>query len=71
MLVVASDKNAYIIGCDAAWRWSKCVGLRSGDIFAAYWVNDGVRVVYLNDKGEPKENTYAVLHSRALSSPSP
>ena len=31
MLVEASDGNAYIIACDRAWRWSKCVPLRAGE----------------------------------------
>src|SRR5213594_2902980 len=35
MLVEASDGNAYVIACDRAWRWSKCSGLKPGDIFNA------------------------------------
>ncbi len=66
MLVVASDGNAYIIACDAAWRWSKCRGLRPGDSFEARWAKGGISVVYYTDKRKPKEATYAVLVSRSL-----
>jgi hypothetical protein len=33
MYAQASDGNSYIIACDRAWRWSKCVPLRAGDVF--------------------------------------
>ena len=66
MLVVASDGNAYVIACDAAWRWSKCRGLRPGDSFEARWAKGGVSVVYYTDKRKPKKATYAVVVSRSL-----
>ncbi len=66
MLVVASDGNAYIIVCDAAWRWSKCRGLRPGDIFQARWTEKGLAVTYYTEKGKPKEATYKVLSSKSL-----
>ena len=66
MLVVASDGNAYIIACDAAWRWSKCKGLMPGDRFQARWSQGGLTVSYHTDKGEEKEAAYAVLASKSL-----
>jgi hypothetical protein len=65
-LVVASDGNAYIIACDAAWRWSKCRGLRAGDTFAARWAQRGLAVSYSTDKGKRKEATYSVVVSKSL-----
>lgn len=41
MLVEASDGNAYIIACDRAWAWSKCVPLRAGDTFNARRTSKG------------------------------
>lgn len=66
LLVVASDGNAHIIACDAAWRWSKCKALRTGDIFQAHWAKRGLAVEYVTEKGKRKEATYAVLSSRSL-----
>jgi hypothetical protein len=66
MLVVASDGNAYIIGCDAAWRWSKCKGLIPGDRFEARRTNNELSVTYHTEKGEEKESTYTVLVSKSL-----
>ncbi len=69
MLVVASNNNAYIIACDAAWRWSKCRGLRTGDTFSAQWAKGGLAVSYRTDKGKEQQATYAVLKSQALATP--
>lgn len=68
MLAVASDGNAYIIACDAAWRWSKCVGLRTGDVFEAHWTKGGLAISYttLDKKRKQTEATYAVLASKSL-----
>lgn len=65
MLVVASNGNAYIMACDAAWRWSKCRGLVVGDTFQAKMTSKGVAVEYLDGKGKPKEATYVILQSKA------
>jgi hypothetical protein len=66
MLVEASDGNAYIIACDRAWRWSKCVPLRAGDVFNARQTSKGMAVQAMNAKGHESEPTYAVLQSKAL-----
>lgn len=66
MLAVASDGNAYVIACDAAWRWSKCRGLRPGDIFEAQWAKGGLSIDYNTEKGKREEATYTVLVSKSL-----
>lgn len=66
MLAVGSDGNAYIIACDAAWRWSKCRGLRTGDAFEARWAKRGLSVVYTTEKGKRQEATYSVLVSKSI-----
>jgi hypothetical protein len=66
MLVEASDGNAYIIACDRAWRWSKCVPLRAGEVFNARHTGKGMAVQAFNTKGQESEPTYTVLQSKAL-----
>jgi hypothetical protein len=66
MLVVASDGNAYMIACDRAWAWSKCVPLRSGDTFNARSTSKGFAVQAVNAKGKESEPTYVILQSKAL-----
>jgi hypothetical protein len=66
MLVEASDGNAYIIACDRAWRWSKCVPLRAGEMFNARHTSKGMAVQAFNTKGQESEPTYTVLQSKAL-----
>jgi len=66
MLVEASDGNAYIIACDRAWRWSKCTGLKPGDVFNARRTDKGFVVQFLNAKSEEKEATYSVLQAKVL-----
>ena len=66
MLVEASDGNAYIIACDRAWRWSKCVPLRAGDTFNARHTSKGMAVQAFNTIGQESEPTYTVLQSKAM-----
>jgi TPR repeat protein len=66
MLVVASDNTAHIIACDAAWRWSKCRGLRAGETFQAHWAPKGLAVTYTTPKGKVEEGTYTIVQSRKL-----
>jgi len=65
MFVQASDGNAYIIACDRAWAWSKCVPLRAGDTFLAKRTDKGFEVQFSNAKGKEKEATYSILQSKA------
>lgn len=65
MLVVASNGNAYIIACDAAWRWSKCRGLLVGDVFQARVGGKGLVVQYLAN-GKIKEGTYSILQAKVM-----
>lgn len=67
MLVEASDGNAYIIACDRAWRWSKCVPLKAGDTFLAKRSDKGLVVQSMNSKSKEQEATYSVLQSKSLS----
>jgi PEGA domain len=66
MLAVGSDGNAYVIACDAAFRWSKCRQLRTGDIFQAAWASKGLTIFATDPKGKAIEATYRVLSSRSL-----
>jgi hypothetical protein len=66
MLVEASDGNAYIIACDRAWAWSKCVPLRAGDTFSARHTSRGMAIQAFNAKGKESEPTYTVLQSKVL-----
>ncbi len=66
MFVEASDGNAYIIACDRAWRWSKCVPLKAGDTFLAERTDKGFRVQSFNSKSKEQEAVYGVLQSKSL-----
>jgi hypothetical protein len=66
MLVEASDGNAYIIACDRAWRWSKCTGLKPGDVFNARRTDKGILVQFFNAKSQEKEATYGVLQAKSM-----
>lgn len=66
MLVQAFDGNAYIIACDRAWRWSKCVPLKAGDTFLAKRGDKGFVVQSINSKAKEQEATYSVLQSKSL-----
>jgi hypothetical protein len=66
MLVDASDGNAYIIACDRAWRWSKCTGLKPGDVFNARRGDKGFIVQFFNTKQQEKEATYTVLQAKSM-----
>jgi hypothetical protein len=65
MFAKASDGNSYIIACDAAWRWSKCVPLRAGDTFNARFTEKGLEVQSFNTKGKEGNPTYRVLQSKS------
>jgi len=66
MFVEASDGNAYIIACDAAWRWSKCVWLRTGQVFNARFTEKGIEVQVFYSNGKEGEPVYQVLQSKSL-----
>jgi hypothetical protein len=65
MFIEASDGNAYIIACDRAWRWSKCVPLRTGQTFNARFTSKGIEVQAFNSKGKEGEPIYRVLQSKS------
>jgi hypothetical protein len=64
MFAAGSDGNSYLIACDRAWRWSKCVPLKVGDVFNARFTNGGIQVDSVNTKGKEESPTYRVLQSR-------
>jgi len=66
MLIEASDGNAYVIGCDRAWRWSRCTWLRPGAPFNARWTEKGLQVQFFDVKGHEKEAIYRVLSTKSL-----
>jgi len=65
MFAQASDGNSYIIACDRAWRWSKCVPLRAGDVFKAHFTEKGIEVEAINTKGKEEDPTYHILQSKS------
>jgi hypothetical protein len=66
MLVVTSDRMAYVIACDAAWRWSKCRGLIPGETFSAKRTKGGLKVKYYDEKRKPKEAEYKITSAMVL-----
>jgi hypothetical protein len=66
MFAEASDGNAYIIACDRAWRWSKCVPLRAGETFLAQLTDKGFLVQSFNGKAKEQDVIYSVLQSKSL-----
>ena len=66
MFAEASDGNSYMFACDRAWRWSKCVPLRVGQVFNASFTDKGLEVEAFNTKGKEENPTYHVLQSRSL-----
>jgi len=64
MFAQASNGNSYIIACDRAWRWSKCIPLRAGDVFKAHFTEKGIEVEAYNTKGKEENPTYHVLQSK-------
>jgi len=63
MLVMASNGNAYIIGCENTWRWSKCGSLKPGNIYRAKLTAKRMSVVYMDD-GMMKERPFHILLER-------
>jgi len=66
MFAEASDGNSYILACDRAWRWSKCVPLRAGEVFNARFTGKGIEVDAVNTKGNEEKPTYHILQSKSL-----
>jgi tetratricopeptide (TPR) repeat protein len=65
MFAQGSDGNSYIIACDAAWRWSKCVPLRAGEVFNARFTEKGIEVQAVNTKGKEENPSYHILQSKS------
>jgi hypothetical protein len=66
MFAEASDGNSYMFACDRAWRWSKCVPLRAGQVFNARFTDKGLEVEAFSTKGKEETPTYHVLQSKSL-----
>jgi hypothetical protein len=65
MFAEASDGNSYMFACDRAWRWSKCVPLRAGQVFNARFTDKGLEVEAFDTKGKEENPTYHVLQSKS------
>lgn len=66
MFAEGSDGNSYIVACDRAWRWSKCVPLRAGDVFQSHFTQKGIEVVARSTNGKEENLTYQILQSKSL-----
>jgi hypothetical protein len=66
MLVASSDGNAYVIACDKAWHWSKCVPLQQGVIFHGSRSENKIDVQGINDNGKDVEAEYTILATKPL-----
>jgi hypothetical protein len=66
MFAEASDGNSYMFACDRAWRWSKCVPLKAGQVFSARFTDKGLEVEAFDTKGKEENPTYHVLQSKSL-----
>jgi len=65
MFAQASDGISYIIACDRAWRWSKCVPLRAGETFSGRFTGKGIEIQAVDSKGKEESPTYQILQSKA------
>jgi hypothetical protein len=60
ILAKSSDGNTYLFGCEAQWRWSHCMGLKTESFHAR--VDGGSLVVeYHDNKGRIRDGKYAIL----------
>lgn len=66
MLVAGSDGKAYVIGCNKAWRWSKCYPLRTGEVFNASRTEKGLEIHGFDTKGGEDDATYSILREKTL-----
>ncbi len=66
MLVASSDGNAYVIACDRAWKWSKCVPLKAGLTFPANLEENRLKVRGTNEGGKEEEATFKILMEKPL-----
>ncbi|HYX67817.1 MAG TPA: PEGA domain-containing protein [Terriglobales bacterium] len=69
--VTAADATKeYVIGCDRAFRWSKCLPLEPG-LFHAKWSNKGLDVLFRGQDGKWHDHTYSILSSSVVEAPLP
>jgi len=66
MLVVSSDGNAYVIGCQKTWHFSKCTPLDQGKMFHGSRTADGFDVDGFNVDGKEVQGHYKILMTKAL-----
>jgi len=66
ILVEGSDGNAYLLGCDRAWRYSKCFGLTPGGPYRAWRSNKGLIVESRDAKGKVNWTTYVIYEVKSL-----
>lgn len=66
MLVVSSDGNAYVIGCQKTWHFSKCSQLDQGRMYKGSRTQDGFDVSGSNIDGKEVQAHYKILMMKAL-----
>lgn len=66
MLVVSSDGNAYVIGCQKTWHFSKCAQLDQGRTYHGSRTDDGFDVNGTNIDGKEVQGHYKILMMKAL-----
>lgn len=66
MLIASSNGNAYVIACDRAWHWSKCVPLKAGLTFPGSLEENRLKVRGTNENGKEEEATFKILMQKPL-----
>jgi hypothetical protein len=66
MLVMGSDGNAYILACDQAPKWSKCVPIETGRVVNGVRTPAGIEVPGKNAKGQPQAVDYLIIQTKVL-----
>ena len=66
MLVVSSDGNAYVIGCQKTWHFSKCSQLDQGRTYHGSRTDDGFDVNGFNIDGSEVQGHYKILMTKPL-----
>lgn len=59
--VMETPTQVYVIGCRAAWRWSKCSWLIPGQMFQAQLDRGDVKIRATNSKGKEQTIKYRVF----------
>ncbi len=69
MVVESEDGRKFTIACTIESKWSNCIPLPVGESFRARVEKDGLSVVYLGSKGQPRAQKYRVSPEAAFDAP--